>query len=49
MKNRNLSFYQDEGPIHLPSVFVINGVRMHRLPLKRGPKPKAEGGFRGKA
>ena len=37
---RGLAFYQDEGPIHLPSVYVINGVRTHRLPLKRGPKPK---------
>ena len=36
---RALAFYQDEGPIHLPSVYVINGVRTHRLPLKRGPKP----------
>lgn len=35
---RGLAFYQDEGPIHLPSVFVVNGVRVHRLPLKRGLK-----------
>ena len=38
---RQLAFYQDEGPIYLPSVYIINGVRMHRLPLKRGPKAKA--------
>jgi len=46
MSNR-LAFYQDEGPIHLPSVYVISGVRVHRLPLKRGPK--AKGAHHGKA
>lgn len=44
---RGLAFYQDEGPIYLPSVYVINGVRTHRLPLKRGPKPKAKEVYRG--
>jgi hypothetical protein len=41
MSSRELPFFQDAGHINLPSVFYVNGVRMHRLPLKRGPKPKA--------
>lgn len=46
MSNR-LAFFQSEGPIHLPSVYVINGVLVHRLSLKRGPKAKAREVFRG--